>query len=159
LADEIGLLLLAPASRRRTWDGIRGGYGPDVACIDEALTHVFSRYAVDPLHIAAEGFSDGASYALSLGLANGDLFTHIVAFSPGFVAQGLTEGRPEIYVAHGNRDEILPVDICSHRLVPQLRAGGYEVRYREFAGGHTVPPEIARDAGGWIAGHRPDATA
>lgn len=31
------------------------------------------------------GFSDGASYALSLGLPNGNLFSHIVAFSPGFM--------------------------------------------------------------------------
>ena len=42
------------------------------------------RYAVDPSRVAVGGFSDGASYALSLGLTNGDLFTHVLAFSPGF---------------------------------------------------------------------------
>ena len=52
---------------------------------DEALVRVFATYPVDPTHLAISGFSDGASYALSLGLANADLFTHIVAFSPGFV--------------------------------------------------------------------------
>src|SRR5947209_3230289 len=86
LADAAGLLLLAPSSRGRTWDVILGSYGPDVAFLDEALTAVFARCAVDASHIAIGGFSDGASYALSLGLANGDLFTHVLAFSPGFMA-------------------------------------------------------------------------
>ena len=37
LADEAGLVLLAPESRGRTWDVLAGGYGPDVAFIDRAL--------------------------------------------------------------------------------------------------------------------------
>src|SRR5262245_32939080 len=86
LADERGLILLAPDSRLRTWDVLMGGYGPDVAFIDAALEQTFRRYAIDPAHLAIEGFSDGASYGLSLGVANGDLFTHILAFSPGFMA-------------------------------------------------------------------------
>jgi flavin-binding protein dodecin len=32
------------------------------------------------------------------------------------------------------------------RIVPRLRRAGYDVTYREFDGGHTVPPEIALDA-------------
>ena len=78
LADKANLLLLAPASRGPTWDIIQNDYGPDVALIDQALEHVFTRYAVDPTHLAIGGFSDGASYALSLGLTNGDPFTHII---------------------------------------------------------------------------------
>jgi poly(3-hydroxybutyrate) depolymerase len=66
LADATGLILLAPASRRQTWDVLVGGYGPDIALIDQALAQTFSRYAVDPTRIAIEGFSDGASYALSV---------------------------------------------------------------------------------------------
>lgn len=87
-------LLLAPESRRRTWDVILGGYGPDVAFIDRALTWVFGRYAVDPAQVVLEGFSDGASYALSLGLGNGDLFTHLLAFSPGFMVPAAEVGAP-----------------------------------------------------------------
>jgi len=51
--------------------------------------------------VAIQGFSDGASYALSLGLTNGDLFTHVIAFSPGFAAPAEQRGRPRIYVSHG----------------------------------------------------------
>jgi phospholipase/carboxylesterase len=36
--------------------------------------------------------------------------------------------------------------------VPELRQTGYQVRYREFEGGHTIPAAIARDAVTWFAG-------
>jgi phospholipase/carboxylesterase len=91
-ADAAGLLLVAPESRLATWDVLVGGYGPDVAYVDRALAQVFARYAVDPSRVAVEGFSDGASYALSLGLTNGDLFTHVLAFSPGFAAPETPRG-------------------------------------------------------------------
>lgn len=149
-ADREGLILLAVDSRGPTWDVIRGGYGPDVQFIDRALAQSFARCAVDPARIVVEGFSDGASYALSLGLTNGDLFTHIAAFSPGFAAPADEVGRPRLYVSHGVHDEVLPIDRCSRRLVPIIQNAGYDVRYHEFDGPHTIPPEIAREALEWL---------
>src|ERR671915_1214285 len=133
LADAAGLLLLAPASRDHTWDLlVDRRYGPDLALIDRALEQTFSRYAVDPARLAIGGFSDGASYALSLGLTNGDLLTHVLAFSPGFMAPAGQTGTPRIFVSHGTRDGVLPVDRCSRRIVPKLERGSYDVLYREF---------------------------
>src|SRR3954453_19127930 len=77
------VVLLAPQSRAGTWDVIAGGYGPDVAFISAALAHVAERQQLDRANLAIGGFSDGASYALSVGVINGDLFSHVVAFSPG----------------------------------------------------------------------------
>lgn len=151
IADEAGLLLLAPDSRRQTWDVILGGYGPDVEFIDRALAATFGRCAVDPARVVAEGFSDGASYALSLGITNGDLFTHLIAFSPGFMAPAGEEGSPRIFVSHGTDDPVLPIGRCSRRIVPQLERAGYPVLFREFEGGHNVPPEVAREAVAWLA--------
>jgi predicted esterase len=148
-AEAWDLLLLAPDSRLRTWDVLLGGYGPDVAFIDRALEQTFRRYAVDPAHLMIEGFSDGASYALSLGLTNGDLFSHIIAFSPGFMAPASRTGSPHIYVSHGKFDPVLPIDRCSRRIVPQLKREGYKVRYHEFNGFHTVPRSIANEALRW----------
>ena len=148
--ERTGLILLAPNSRGYTWDVLLGGYGPDVAAIDRALQWAFSSYAVDPTRVAIGGFSDGASYALSLGLTNGDLFTHVLAFSPGFAAPAGRVGSPRIFVSHGTRDAVLPIDRCSRRIVPTLRRNGYGVTYREFEGGHTVPPEVAREAADWF---------
>lgn len=150
LADGAGLLLLAPQAQKPTWDVIRGEYGPDVAAIDGALEQTFGRYAVDPKRIAIGGFSDGASYALSLGLINGDLFTHVIAFAPCFAAAEAARRQPRLFIAHGTRDEVLPIAHCSRRLVPRLARAGYNVDYREFDGPHTVPPTIARDAVTWL---------
>ena len=77
-----------------------------------------------------------------LGLANGDLFRHILAFSPGFAAPATTVGKPRIFISHGDRDEVLPVERCGRRLARELSRSGYEVDYREFAGGHVVPPDL-----------------
>ncbi len=150
LADAAGLILLAPNARLYTWDVILGGYGPDVAVINRALALIFARFTVDTSRLAIGGFSDGASYALSLGLTNGDLFTHIIAFSPGFMAPGERRGHLPVYVSHGVHDEILPVDRCSRHIVRALQQAGYDVDYHEFDGPHTVPPEIAGAAVAWL---------
>jgi phospholipase/carboxylesterase len=150
LADEFGLVLLAPESRGRTWDVLAGGFGPDVGFIDRALGQTFDRLNVDAGRLAITGFSDGASYALSLGLTNGDLFTHAIAFSPGFAAPADRRDNPPVFVSHGTRDRVLPIERCSRRIVPQLEREGYEVSYREFDGPHTVPGEVAREALAWF---------
>lgn len=145
-AEARGYLILSPDSRGRTWDVILGGYGLDVVFIDRALTHIFEAYAVASRRIAVAGFSDGASYALSLGLINGALFSDILAFSPGFAAPTRAQDTPRVFISHGVGDRVLPIDACSRRLVPMLKREGYDVDYREFDGGHVVPPEMVTAA-------------
>jgi len=152
LAEELGVVVLAPDSREVTWDIATGPPGPDLAFIDRALQYVCARTAIDSHRFAVGGFSDGASYALSLGLTNGDVFSHVIAFSPGFIKARRAVGHPAIFVSHGTRDDILPADDTSRKFVPDLESAGYAIRYREFKGGHTVPPEIAREAFKWLAG-------
>jgi phospholipase/carboxylesterase len=145
-AERQGIIVLAPESRGSTWDMIQGGYGPDVAFIDRALTKIFQLHPIDPSRVALSGFSDGASYGLSLGVINGELFDHILAFSPGYMAPTSTADTPRIFVSHGVHDEVLPIDPCSRRIVPALRRAGYDVEYHEFDGGHVVPPEMVERA-------------
>lgn len=149
-ADEAGLLLLAPASVGATWKVVFGSFGPDVASIDRGLAHVFARFAVDPRCLGIGGFSDGASYALSVGLTNGDLFTHVIAFSPGFSAPSEMVGRPAIYLTHGVNDRVLPIDFTSRRLRPRLEQAGYHVVYEEYSGGHVLPADRAKRALDWF---------
>lgn len=150
LSDEHGFLLLAPASESTTWDGISGQYGPDPAFINRSLARTFTLRPVDPARIAMAGFSDGASYSLSIGLANGDLFRAVFGFSPGFVIPGDRIGKPPVFISHGTIDNVLPIDQCSRRIVPELKRVGYNVTYREFEGKHVLPPEIASDAMRWF---------
>ncbi|MET3934391.1 phospholipase/carboxylesterase [Arthrobacter sp. OAP107] len=153
-AEKHRLVLAAPSSRTSTWDGVRGVFGTDVKAIDRALERIFQMVFVDQNRIAIGGFSDGASYALGLGLANGGLFSRIIAFSPGFVPPAPRTGKPRIFVSHGDRDNVLPIDRTSRRLVPLLSREGYNVTYREFRGGHAVPPEISQEAIEWLGSEK-----
>ncbi|MFW3172495.1 alpha/beta hydrolase [Geodermatophilus sp. CPCC 206100] len=139
-----GALVLAPSSVAATWDLIAGGPGRDVAVLDAALEQVFARHPVP--RVAVGGFSDGASYALSLGVANGDLVDAVLAFSPGFVAAPASHGRPRVWISHGAGDRVLNVDRCGRRVSRELAAAGYDVTYEEFDGGHVVPPDLVTAA-------------
>ena len=145
-AETHGVVVLAPDSRGISWDVIRDDYGADVAFLDRALAEVFQNWKIDPARIAIAGFSDGASYALSLGLINGALFTDIIAFSPGFVLPARTEDAPSIFISHGRKDPVLPIEGCGRRIAVRLRALGHTVAYREFAGGHVVPADMVEAA-------------
>ena len=153
-AEERGMVFLATDSRSSTWDLIvYGGYGPDVTFLDEALEHTFERCRIDPAKIAMAGFSDGASYALSLGVSNGDLLSHLIGYSPGFHAPSdPIVGKPRVYISHGTQDAILPVSISRDDIVPSLRNDGYDVTYEEFVGGHEVPAAISESALDWFLG-------
>lgn len=150
LADEFGVVLVMPNSVGNSWDLMRGGFGPDVSRLDASLAEVFRRVNIDPARMALGGFSDGASYALSLGASNGDLFKSLIAFSPGFFMPAGRQGKPRIYIAHGTNDRILPIDQTSRQLRPMLEGEGYRLSYTEFEGGHTVRPEDARAALTWF---------
>ena len=149
-ATAHGALVLAPTSVAATWDLIAGGLGRDVAVLDAALARVFAGCAVS--RVALGGFSDGGSYALSVGVANGDLAGEVLAFSPGFVAAPGRYGRPRFWIGHGTDDRVLPVDRCGRRVSADLRADGYDVTYEEFAGGHVMPPALVEDALTWWLG-------
>jgi phospholipase/carboxylesterase len=147
-ADRYGVILVTPDSRHpMTWDLIaERRFGPDIEFLDRVLEATADRVDYDPERLAIGGVSDGASYALSVGLTNGDIFSAVIAYSPGFVVTAEAHGSPRIFVSHGIRDPILPIDTCSRALVPLMRQAGYEVELVEFDGGHTVPPEVS-DAG------------
>lgn len=146
-----GMILLAPDSRSSTWDRVKGPFGPDVAFIDRALQHTFDRCLIDPTRLALAGFSDGASYALSLGVSNGDLFSHLIAYSPGFfLPSEPSVGQPTIFVSHGRSDPVLPLNVTRDQIVPALRSAGYDVTYREFEGGHEIPAAVAEASLDWF---------
>lgn len=150
-ADDKNMILIAPASRAPTWDIIADeSFDLDMIFIDQALALAFEAYAIDPSHIAVGGFSDGASYALCVGLSNGDLFSHIIAFSPGFFYTIERNGKPAVFVSHGMSDRVLPIEHCSRRIVPQLQGQGYKVNYQEFDGAHEVPDNIAKSGAEWF---------
>jgi phospholipase/carboxylesterase len=150
VAEQHGVIVLSPSTRSGTWDAIQGDFAHDFAKLDELLTQAFERCNVDATRIASGGFSDGATYAVSIGLMNGDLFTHVIAHSPGFIISSDRAGKPAVYISHGRQDEVLPFDRCGARIAAQLEREGYAPRFDTFDGGHTASPEIRSAALEWF---------
>lgn len=148
-----GVILAAPESRARTWDRVSGSFGADVGFIDALLRFTFERCAIDPSRIALSGFSDGASYALSLGPSNGDLFTHLIGWSPGFSnPEDPIVGQPRVLISHGSEDRVLPVRLTRSGLVPMFEMDGYDVTYLEFEGSHELTEGIIEQTFRWFLG-------
>lgn len=139
-------LLLVPQSLFPTWDIVIAGHGPDRERLDAALADVASRFLLDPAHLAFAGHSDGGSYALSLGLTNGHLATHLVISSAGFMSVFLQAGAPRIFLSHGLRDEQIPIERSGRVHASRLREAGYDVTYHEYDGPHAYQPNIVRQA-------------
>jgi phospholipase/carboxylesterase len=150
LADEFGFIVLAPDSRdERTWDLVLGVYGPDVEFLMEAFRQVLAKCAVDRQRLTVAGHSDGASYSLSFGITNGDVFHKVIALSPGVLSPADARGKPKVFIAHGTNDRTMPIDDTSRKFAPRLKDLGYDVTYREYEGGHGAPPAIVREAFDW----------
>ncbi len=149
-ADCSGALILGLLPQGPTWDYLLGGYGPDVRFIDRALARTFRRFAIDPRRVGVKGFSNGATYALALGITNGDLFRHVIAHSPGSLGVENPHGSPSFFITHGTEDRTLPIDETSRQIVPELRERGYQVTYREFSGGHDIPRGLEQDGLSWL---------
>lgn len=150
-AEANHLALVAPSARTRRWDAItRGVFTEDFALIDRSLAAAFSYVPVDPRRLGVIGFSDGASYALTLGVANGPLLRRTLAFSPGSVLDVVPTVGTQCYITHGTADTVLPIDATSRRIVPLLRSLNYDVEYVEFNGGHSVTTTILDAALHWF---------
>ena len=158
-ADKGRFIILAPEAPGPSWGTGPKNWGYDYLAINRALEEAFARCAIDRKRLAIGGFSDGASYALSLGLANGDVFSYVLAFSPGFIVRAQARGRidnnnqiriPVVYIAHGVTDNVLPIASTSRLFVSQLRKNGYDVEFREFIGGHHVSRQVADQATRWL---------
>jgi predicted esterase len=147
--DARDVVLLAPAARGPTWSLLLGT-GDDLHTVDRALTQAYARCRIDSARVGIGGFSDGATYALSLGVANGRLFHAIMALSPGGVHARKRIGKPRIFVAHGTNDHVLPFAQTRNDLVPELRREGYAVTFRSFVGGHSAPAGISHAAVRWF---------
>ncbi len=145
-AGERGFLLLAPQSLFPTWDLVIAGHGPDRERLDAALAHVASRFLLDPTRLIFAGHSDGGSYALSTGLANGDRVTHLVISSAGFMAPLMQAGAPRIFLSHGTRDAQIPIARSAQVHAARLTQAGYDVRFAEYDGPHAWQPEVVAEA-------------
>jgi phospholipase/carboxylesterase len=154
LADEFGVIVLAPESRDVTWGQEIPGFDTDSRYLGMAFRWVSEVLTIDPTRVALGGVSDGAGYALNMGLAYGDTFNHLMIFSGGMLQPFRRQGKPKIFLAHGVKDEQMPIDRTARRFVPELTGEGYDVTYREYDGGHGAPLPMVREGFEWFVGPR-----
>ena len=148
--DEPGLVLIAPKSKGQTWSVLDSPDDRDLESVNLALGEAYERCRIDRTRIAVGGFSDGGTYALTLGISNGELFRAIMALSPGGIVGGQQAGVPRVFVSHGTLDGVLPIDRAGDAVVRQLRDAGYPVEYRRFVGGHAASTETSAAAVRWF---------
>ena len=84
LAEELGFIVIAP-NRAGSPGAKIPGFDADVRFLGPAYRHVANLLDLDPDHVALAGVSDGAGYALSMGLAYGNVFQHLMVFSGGLM--------------------------------------------------------------------------
>ena len=158
-ADQRGLVLLAPDSRGVTWDKVLDAEAP--LSVDSPITnaqsHSFSRspdadrvekaiadlakiLPVDRTHTVLAGFSDGATFALAMGMSRDHPFAAVIAWSPGIAIRTLSPARGRrVYISHGRADPLLRFDTTCNDIVPLVKSEGGEVTFLPFDGGHVAP--------------------
>ena len=104
---------------------------PDLDFLEYAYDLIFRRYPIDPGRIGLIGYSDGASYALSVGLSNPQLFRAVMGWAAGFVAienDAAAPGtpRPAVLLEYGTHDELFPFE----QVAVPMRAAARGLRLR-----------------------------
>jgi phospholipase/carboxylesterase len=145
-ADRHGAILVAPQSAGSAWDVVlaahgKGALGADAPRLNAVLAELFAKAPIDPQRIVLLGMSNGASYALSLGLGNPQLFRGVIALSPGFAFPPIkTDPTQRLFIAHGRHDNVLPPDNVRDSILPAVIRAGSVPRVRWFNGGHEIDP-------------------
>jgi phospholipase/carboxylesterase len=154
--DRRGAFFLVPRSLLPTWDLIASPKRPDLDFLEYAYDLIWRRYPIDPARQALLGYSDGASFALSVGLSNPTLFRAVMAWAAGFIA--LAPGfdvdaarKPEVLLEYGTHDPVFPFQQIALPMRANLERAGYTVEWRVDQGGkHWPSPDFLREALDWF---------
>ena len=161
-ADARGIVLLAPASHGISWDAVLAAEEPpspasplanararrftgseDANRVEAAIAALGQKVPVDRARTVLAGFSDGATFALAMGMARGHAFAAVIAWSPGIAIRTAdpAHGR-RVFVSHGRRDPLLRFDETCGEIVPMLQSEGAAVTFLPFDGGHDAPEQV-----------------
>ncbi|HEY8808949.1 MAG TPA: phospholipase [Solirubrobacterales bacterium] len=119
---------------------------------------LWDEIGIEPSRTVLGGFSMGTvmSYAMALG-ADRPPVAGVLAFS-GFIPivdgwqPHLDDRRgTRVFLSHGRADPVMEVGFA-RRARELLEAGGLEVEYREFSGGHQIDPADLPAAAAWLDG-------
>jgi phospholipase/carboxylesterase len=159
--DRRDAFFFVPRSVEPTWDLIVGSGQADFEFLEFAYDLIYRRYPIDPRRQALIGYSDGASYALSLALSNPGFFDAAMCWAAGFVvvdrgSTGSESRKARIYLEYGTHDELFPFQQIALPMRENLERAGYEVEFSVDEGGRHWPSgDFQPEALAWYFG---DAT-
>jgi predicted esterase len=129
------------------------------------IRSVQTRYRIDPDRIILTGMSNGGIGAYLIGSHHAARLAGIAPMASGLddVLLPFVENlrHTPVYIIHGKRDEVMPVDM-SRSMVKELARLGYTYVYREhdrvhpMAGGHFFPREELPALVAWFGAQRRD---
>jgi predicted esterase len=124
------------------------------------VTDLRKRYRIDRVYIL--GFSQGALLAMVTGLYNSGLFDGVVSFGPPAFDTSWFTGNilaassgVRILLVHGQEDQSARFAVSEHAR-DSLKDAGYDVTFRPFAGGHTVPNDQLDFVVKWMRNINPE---
>ena len=141
---------LIPRSVDPTWDLIVGGERHDLDFLEYAYDLIYRRYPIDALQQSLVGYSDGASYALSMGLCNAGIFSALMVWAAGFLVldprtaeafrtTGLPASKPRIYLEYGTHDQLFDFRTVALPMRENLERFGLDVTFSVDEGGRHMP--------------------
>jgi predicted esterase len=161
-ADKRGIILLAPTSRGVSWDIVLDAEAPpspdsplaneqahsfsrtrDSDRVEAAIANLSRIVPVDRAHTVLAGFSDGATFALAMGLSRDHQFAAVIAWSPGIAIRTERPARGRrVFVSHGRQDPLLNFEVTCGEIVPLLENEGAAVTFLPFNGVHEAPDAV-----------------
>ena len=158
-ANRRGIVLLAPTSQKFTWDAIpaairaanpqsaldarvryRFGRSKDSDRVEAAMEALRRQVPFDAARTVLAGFSDGATFALAMGMDRSRPFSAVIAWSPGFAIESASPARGRrVFISHGRQDPTLHFEVTRKEIVPLLQREGAAVTFTPFDGVHQIP--------------------
>jgi len=144
-----------PRSIEQTWDLIAGSEPHDLRFLEYAYDLIYRRYPIDPGAQCMIGYSDGASYGLSLGLTNGPMFDALMVWAAGFVVVDRNHydpaaAKPRLYLEYGTHDQLFDFEQVALPMKENLEKAGYDLTFSIDEGGRHMPSgDFQREALDW----------
>lgn len=123
--------------------------------IASVLTGLRARYQAERVFLL--GFSQGGAIAYMSAIANHTSVDGLIIFGAGYDESWFPNGSLEeartvpVFIAHGETDESISIS-AAERAHDSLRNHGFNVTFRPFAAGHSVPLDILAEAVTWMGG-------
>jgi hypothetical protein len=153
--NERQAFFFIPRSIAPTWDLIVDGPAVDVEFLEFAWDLIYRRYAIDPAQRCLIGYSDGASYALSMALSNPGYFAAAMVWAAGFVLldrNGYDQQgqKARLYLEYGTHDQLFSFEEIALPMRDNLERAGHDVTFSVDEGGRHMPSgSFQREALDW----------